>query len=721
MFDAFDDDADDVWTPGIERRFWRVARDLRRGRVNKYLRYFDDAIGFFREVLGVEPWEAADGTENSQAGLIRAVTVCDRVACRSGHKIGKSITAVGLALWFILTRKDARVLLTAPTFHQVKNILWRELKKIFRERGLAKKLGAELPLDPSTGLRLPDGNEIIGISTKAKENLAGISGSNLFFVVDEASGFPDDLWEVLSSGNAAGGAKIFCISNPTRTAGWFYDLFRRKLSGWMLFGISSEATPNVVKGEKLIPGLCTAAFITEMRERCGANWSLHPIYMVRILGQFPAQGANSVIPAYLLERAAMRWKPQPEKLDLPLSLGVDVARYGDDNSVIQAVRGHYAYQPQGFVGLDGNQLAAEVVKAATQLRLGSERIRVNVDGIGVGASVVDALKTAKAVREGWMYVVDMNVGEAPDVKFDEKLHYNNLRSQLWFGAAEWMKHSDAAIPEHDELQQELLAAVYAFDLKNRIAVEKKDLMRAVLERSPDYADALCLAVYAGKRGRWVVMESEAETSHSDRTAGGWDDDFGRDDGGGGGIYGIQRQDAQPLCAASEANTGRHDEGDCAAGAGLRAERTATERGGWPHANEARSAHARRRPGQRGGVLHAGRRDGGARGALSQRARHAEAGRERRADERGSGHGLGRRQGARRCVREARAAPWFSSAHQRHDGWHCQGSVVHGDRMGPVGQDVGASRVQVALASALRIRQRHDGGAAPALVRQPGRR
>jgi hypothetical protein len=156
--------------------------------------------------------------------------------------------------------------LTAPTFHQVKDILWRELR-FWYPRVQAELGGEELPKDPATGLHLPGGAEIVGISTKAPENLAGISGANLLFIVDEASGFPDELYEVIK-GNSAGGAKIVAISNPTRTVGWFYQGFRRGTYDlrpandngipshrWRLLHISSEETPNVLANAELVPGL----------------------------------------------------------------------------------------------------------------------------------------------------------------------------------------------------------------------------------------------------------------------------------------------------------------------------------------------------------------------------------------------------------------------------------------------------------------------------------
>jgi len=121
-----------------------------------------------------------------------------------------------------------------------------------------------------------------------------------------------------------------------------------------------------------------------------------------------------------------------------------------------------------------------------------ERVRINVDGIGVGSSVVDALRRHEACAEGDVFVVDVNVGESAD---DED--HSNLRSQLWFGLRTWLIEG-GAIPDDDSLESELLAPTYTFDARGRKKVMSKEDIRKVIGRSPDRADALCLAVYRGR-------------------------------------------------------------------------------------------------------------------------------------------------------------------------------------------------------------------------------
>lgn len=474
-------------------------RTARGGKVPKrYRRYINDPVGFFRNELGIEPW-------SRQADLIATVALFDRVLCRSGHKCGKSVACVGLALWWVATRARGYVVLTAPTFHQVKDILWAELDRWYPKVQAA--LGGEpLAKDPATGLSLPGGRKIIGLSTKKPENLAGRSGSQLLFIVDEASGYPDELLSVLR-GNSAGGAKIVGISNPTRTVGWFYDGFRSGTydlrpsndngvppSRWRLLHISSEESPNVVANDNgvLVEGLALRSYIDEMRDECGPDYETSAEYLVRVRGEFPAEATDCVIGLKLLKDAIARWSASGRG-DGALTIGVDVARFGGDETVIQAVRGKYAWPAVTLSKKDGPEIADEVARLALMLRREGERVRVNVDGIGVGASVVDALRRHDVVRaKKAVVVVDVNVGEAAD----DGNHFN-LRSQLWFGIAAWLRDG-GALPENDDLEGELMTPTYTFDVHGRKQVMGKKEIRRILKRSPDRADALALAVYRGR-------------------------------------------------------------------------------------------------------------------------------------------------------------------------------------------------------------------------------
>lgn len=400
------------------------------------------------------------------------------MAVRSGHKVGKSKCAAALALWFWSTHPQARVIMTAPSYRQVKSILWREITQL--HAGARWPLGGVPSKDPDNGLRLADGRELVGFSTTTPERMAGISGPNVLFIIDEASGVPESIYEAIE-GNRAGGARIVMFSNPTRTSGTFYDAFHSKREFWHTIHVSSLESPNVT-GECNIQGLAIPEYIEEKKREWGEASS---IYSVRVLGEFPAQGDNSVISLDLLHDALERWHATPDSGDLVI--GVDVARFGDDESVIQPVRGLKSYAPRVVHGLDTVDVAGKVIETARTHRRGGERVTVNVDTIGIGAGVADTLR-----RHDWLTVCDVNV--ANPARNDQE--YVNLRAELWFAVRDWLRAG--GLHEDSKLEGELVSPTYNFDARGRYRLESKDDLKKRLNRSPDRADALALALYKGR-------------------------------------------------------------------------------------------------------------------------------------------------------------------------------------------------------------------------------
>lgn len=436
----------------------------------------DDPVRFAREALRFEPWEG-------QEQILRMAAESRRWAVRSGHKIGKSRVLAALALWWVATRPRSRVILTSRGDRQIRKILWPELRALYAQSVLP--FGGVLHDDPGTGLVLPGYSDVLGFTAQDTEAMGGYSSPSLLYLVDEASGVGEETLEAIE-GNLAGGGCIGLCGNPTRTSGTFFAAFHHQREIWRSLHISSEQTPNVREGRVVVPGLATREWVEERRRVWGEN---HPLYAVRVRGDFPTQGGRAVIPLSAVSRAVERWEelPPPEST-ARLHLGVDVARFGDDESVVQVRRGDWAGRPEAFSGLDGPNLAGEVLRIARDWRRarGRERPLVKVDVIGVGASVYDVL-----VRSDEVETVAVNVSERATAE-----GYALLRDQLWFGCADWLG-TGGAIPDDARLQSELVAPEYDFDARGRQRVESKEALRKRLPNghSPDRADALCLAVY----------------------------------------------------------------------------------------------------------------------------------------------------------------------------------------------------------------------------------
>lgn len=465
-------------------------------------------------MLGIWLWP-------KQEEILRAfVGTKKRVAVRSGHKCGKSRIAVIAALWFVCCFPKARVLLTGPTGRQVREVLWNELSDVYRDSKIP--IGGRMAKTPAGGFRFEDGRFIIGLSTDAKENIAGYSGPHVLWIVDEASGFDESMFEAIE-GNAQSGARIFIISNPTKTAGFFYDAFHRRANEWARFQISSEDA--AVYADR-IPGLSKPEEVAQRIKSLGRD---HPIVRVRILGDFPSAAANSVVALHLVEQGHETWKEVVRSrlianfgnfvaetdeeltkratpatlakcigIDVgPLEVGVDVARFGDDDTVIQPRRGKFLFPQIIIHGFDSVAVAGAVLACVREHRTPHEKATVKVDGIGYGSGVVDQLSLPEYAD--LVDVVDVNVSE----RADDEEKYPNLRSQLWFAVADFLEEGGtlpmAVGEEEGMLDAELMTPTYKFDGQGRQVVEPKAEIKKRMNRSPDRADAVSLAVYRRKR------------------------------------------------------------------------------------------------------------------------------------------------------------------------------------------------------------------------------
>lgn len=422
---------------------------------------------FAELTLGLTMWDRLEE-------MLQAIQDHDRVAIRAGRKVSKTGAAVAAAIWW--AGQGGKVMVTAPSELTLKDPFWVELGN----RNRASELGLSVPERPSTSTKFPGGGTITGRVAAKAENLQGPSGVNSLYIIDEASGMKRDIVEAIE-GNTAGGGKIVMLGNPTQLAGPFYDAFNDPRSHWHTIHISSRESPNVRTGRVVIPGLAIPEWIKQVEEEHGPE---SPFVAIHVDGKFPRSGANNVIPLDLVEAAIERWdetEPVGE-----LAIGLDVARSGDDESVMQPVRGKKALQPIAWRNQTGPSLGARVLRRAEQLRIGDETVRINVDVIGVGASAFDWLKDN---APDWVIVNAVNVAERATSE-----RYRLLRDQLSFAVKDWLEDG-GAIPRVDELKADLIAATYSFDERGRYRVASKDELKALLKRSPDYGDALGLAVY----------------------------------------------------------------------------------------------------------------------------------------------------------------------------------------------------------------------------------
>ena len=418
-----------------------------------------------RRILGDRPWQ-------KQCEILEAVRDNPRVAVRSCHGAGKSWIAARVALWFLYSFPYSIVLTTAPTFRQVKKVLWQEIRKAY--------FAATMPLGGTplqTELAIKDGWYAFGFTADNPEAAQGIhaeSGS-ILAILDEASGVPPEIWIAVESCLASIHARELSIGNPTDPTGEFANRFTDKTV--CKIKVSAFDTPNLRAGKVVQTGLVTKQWVEDKRRRWGET---SPLYISRVLGDFPEAASDTLIPLSWIEAAQERTlKPKG-----PTVLGVDVARYGGDETVVCECKGPVARVTHAAFKQDTMATTGAVVQAARDAKPRA----IGVDVVGIGAGVYDRLKEQTEFRKLVWEAQAGGKSRDPD-------QFLNLRAQWFWDMREKFELGEIDIDPNDgELAAQVSALRYKVDSKGRILIESKDDMKKRGLPSPDRADALAIAL-----------------------------------------------------------------------------------------------------------------------------------------------------------------------------------------------------------------------------------
>lgn len=428
-----------------------------------------DPVWWVRTILGADPWA-------KQAAILVSVRDHQRTAVRSGHGLGKTACAAMTALWWLFSHPDSIVITTAPTWPQVENLLWREIRQLHARARVP--LGGK-PL--KTRLELSDKWYALGLSTNEPERFQGFHAEDLLLIVDEASGVDQGIFDASEGFLTGPHARALLIGNPTQVRGEFYEAFKSPL--YAKIHISGFDSPNVVEGPNTRPYLTSPEWIADKRLKWGEGT---PLWQARVLGEFPDQGEDMVFPLSWVEQAQAR-APQHRG---PIHFGVDVARYGTDASVLAVRHGEDIVALEPHHQWDTMAVAGWITQAARQWRPAS--IRVDADGLGAG--VYDVLKA-----QG-LPVIEIHSGQAAR----ESDQFLNRRAEWYWGLRERLDPAlaatPAALPPDEDLLAQLTSLHYTFTARGQVQIESKDTLRKQGLPSPDCADAVVYA-FAEVRGR----------------------------------------------------------------------------------------------------------------------------------------------------------------------------------------------------------------------------
>ena len=456
-------------------------------------------VGFAAEVLGVRLW-------SKQREVLEAVARERRVAVKSGNGLGKDFLAAVAVLWYLHCHNPGIVLSTAPTFRQVRHVLWRQIRRL--HRGAADRLGGTL-LD--TRWELAEDRYALGLSADGADQFQGFHCENVLVVVDEAEGVDEEIYEAVEAVMTSENPRLLLIGNPTRTDGSFHRAFHEEAGIYRRFTISALESPNVSGNEPRIPGLVTAEWVEERRTVWKADSDR---FRSRVLGEFPRLGENNLIAIADIEAAVYEGEDEFTGIkgmngmegmflgggnvaggvgarhasplrDGRVVIGVDVARFGSDRTVVLMRRGDTVASIQAFSRIDTMAAAGQVMVAVREHRPDL----VNVDVIGVGAGLADRLREQGVPARG------VNVAEKP--RRDRTCA--NLRAEGYQSLAQRFRDRRIRIPRDAELIAELAALRYEYDSRGRLRIESKANMKKRGVGSPDKADALMLA-FLDERG-----------------------------------------------------------------------------------------------------------------------------------------------------------------------------------------------------------------------------
>lgn len=499
---------------GDRLRASKTKQGIAKNWLNEYqaLReeWRQDAVLYARQRLGLNPtWQ--------QTRILEAITEPGaKVSIRSGHGIGKS-ASLSAAIWWKLECFDfAKVPCTAPSSSQLRDILWAELARWLRtsmDRARKWNMPQELWLNnmfEMTQDRVTDRGspkEWFAVARTARpENpdaLQGFHASNvvisddgftaieveneqsghIMFVVEEAGGVNDRVFEVAEGALSSKGATLIMAGNPTSGLGYFANSHKKNRGEYKALHYRSSDSPLVAPGYR--EGLV---------RKFGENSN---VVRVRADGDFPRADDDTLIPLELVEAAIYREPTVPSSGER--RLGVDVARFGDDRTVFVLRQGANVDKLEIYAKLDNVEVAA----IGTRLFKQWSADQAYIDTNGLGSGVYDLM-----IRQVPCLPVNVSA-KAPERSVLPESRLGNrveaqplrLRDFLWLELLRWLREDEPSfkrLPRDlaEDLAGELSSVKFGQDSAGRIVIETKDAMKARGIRSCDLADGLGVSFYS---------------------------------------------------------------------------------------------------------------------------------------------------------------------------------------------------------------------------------
>lgn len=438
---------------------WRAANNTARWR--------DDPIAFVREEFKVEP-------DEWQKDFLLNYRDQKRSGAKACKGPGKTAVLSWCAWHFLATRPHPKIAATSISGDNLRDGLWTEMSK-WQQKSDYLSAAFEWQKERIICREHPETWWMSARRWSQSANpelqantLAGLHADYILFILDEAGGIPDAVMAAAEAALASGiECKLLICGNPTHLSGPLYRACTRDASMWKMIEISGDP-----ENPKRSPRI-NLEWANEQIRQWGRE---NPWVMVNVFGQFPPSSINALLGPDDITTSMNRVVTVDSYTSAAKVLGVDVARQGDDSTVLQPRQGIVAFKPKILRIPDTQQIAAHVADAINKWH--PDMVNIDATG-GWGYGVIDALRS-------WGYAVN-------DVQFSGKplkAQYFNKRAEIHFELASWVL-AGGCLPNLPELREELTVQTYTHK-KDKLMMTEKEQLKALLGRSPDLADALAL-------------------------------------------------------------------------------------------------------------------------------------------------------------------------------------------------------------------------------------
>jgi hypothetical protein len=467
------------------------ARQQQKMNEEAILYYAARPVEFVEDIILAKP-------SKEQSDILRSIANNSMVSVRSGHGTGKSAVEAWAVIWFMATRSFPKIPCTAPTQHQLFDILWAEINKWIRNSpGLKKDFTWTKEKIYMKGY--PEEWFAVARTATKPDALQGFHAENVLYIIDEASGVNDAIFEPVLGALSTEGAKLLMCGNPTQLSGFFYESHNRNRASYKTFHIDGRQSERVSK-----------EFVQTIINMYGED---SDVFRVRVAGDFPKQEKDVFIPLSLVEKSVMTEFSEPV-IPQNIRVAADIARFGSDKTVI-------GYKIDERIKFYKKQNGQDTMRTADDIVICGEIllnkyknyqgiITVTVDDGGVGGGVVDRLNQIKRndpERFKWLDVVPVMFGQRI-----KHAHYYDTTTYMSAVVKKLLQATDddgvpkpveLILPGDDNLVAQLSGRKYEITENSKIRVESKEMMKKRGLHSPDEADCvllLCLPVKPKKGG-----------------------------------------------------------------------------------------------------------------------------------------------------------------------------------------------------------------------------